>query len=516
MFLLLGFVNAWRNLSRSAVALIGVALAAAVFTTSLSLAAGYPAGAQAEYRFVLGGDVLVLPARYWFADRGGALELAKADADLAFPLAYFYPGSFTRGFLAPPGMPGIVDTVDLARELGLGAAAGAGAGRAARGERTARVGQEVVPYWLLPARIIRQVMTPEGRTVQMGVPVALRGREVAKDLVWWPCQEMVLEGRYFTLEDEGQPVAVVFAGAGRLGETLTVRVPALRREGAEVRGDDRGSREFPLQVVGVLRLPRRLVTVSRGGDRPVTVPVSWQPGEIFVPARTLAGIYRHMTGEELDWAPAASVRLTSVAYLENVTSRLNRVDPRWVARSVPRLLAEAGSEGLVLPEEWRRGLSGFAYGGGQGFSALARGTPAPPPPPQPVLPVDPGGAGMYLMYAVAGMLVAVNMLVLVSGRQEEMGVLRALGARGHEILAMVLGECLAISLVGSGVAFGFIQLLATWNLVSNRVPLVQVAASTLDHLGRVLGLAALMAVVFGLIPAGRALRRSPVDLLKGL
>lgn len=51
--------------------------------------------------------------------------------------------------------------------------------------------------------------------------------------------------------------------------------------------------------------------------------------------------------------------------------------------------------------------------------------------------------------------------------------------------------------------------------MSNRMPWLEVAARTLDNLGRVLVLCGLMAVAFGLIPAWRALRRSPVDLLKG-
>jgi len=497
VFLLLGFVNAWRNLSRSAVALIGVGLAAAVFTASLSLGTGYPAAAGLEYRFVLGGDIVLFPARYWFADRGGEMRLQKANPDLIFPLGYFQPGAFTRGFVAPADMPGLVEAGELA----------AVTGKAVEG---------VVPYWLLPARLIRQVVDEQGRVAWLGEPVALRGRDVVKDLAWWRCEEMVLEGRYLEPGDEGHPVAVVFSGAGRVGDTLTVRVPGLRQDGEDLRADDRGGREYRFQVVGVLKLPGRVVTVSREGDTPVTVPVSWQPGEIFVPARTLEGIYREVTGRELDRAPAALVRLTSVAYLEEVAAALGRRYPQWAAVSVPRLLHEGVGDGLVLPEEWRRGLVGLPYAGAGGIRLAGKGTVAPPPPPQAVIPVDPGRSGLYLVYAVAGMLVAVNMLVLVSGRQEEIGVLRALGARGHEVMAMVLGECLAVSLVGSGVAFGFIHLLGTWNLVSNRMPWLEVAVRTLDHLVQVLLLSALMGVLFGLIPAWRALRRSPVDLLKGL
>ncbi|MBC7339331.1 MAG: ABC transporter permease [Firmicutes bacterium] len=530
MFLGLGFVNARRNLSRSAVALIGVALAAAVFTASLSLGAGYPAGAGLEYRFVLGGDLLIFPARYWFWDRRERVTLQKAGADLAFPLAYFHPAAFTRGFLAPPGMPGLIDPGDLDVLVAGGKLAGGEParpgqdllGRGLRGRDLPWRGlteqdlQGVMPYWVLPARVFRQVVDEQGRPALAGGPIVLRGREVEKDLAWWPCEEMLDEGRYFRPEDEGRPVALVFAGAGYVGHTVTVRVPALRREGGELRVDDRGGRDFVLEVVGVLRTPRRLVTVSGEGQGPVTRPVSWRPGEIWIPARTLAEIYRQVAGAELDWAPAAAVRLRSVAYLEEVARALGRQDPRWVAVSVPRLLQEGTGGDLVLPEDWRRGLVGLAHAGAEGLRAVARGTVVPGPPAQPVVPVDPGRMGVYLMFGVAGMLVAINMLVLVTGRQEEMGVLRALGAHGHEVVAMVLGECLAVSLLGGGVGFGFIHLLGAWNLVSNRMPWLEVATRTLDNLGRVLVLCGLMAVAFGLIPAWRALRRSPVDLLKGL
>jgi hypothetical protein len=59
MFFRLGAVNAWRNLARSILAVVSMAVAAAFLTYTISLSRGYTHEAFSSFRQVLGGEIVV-------------------------------------------------------------------------------------------------------------------------------------------------------------------------------------------------------------------------------------------------------------------------------------------------------------------------------------------------------------------------------------------------------------------------------------------------------------------------
>ncbi len=118
-------------------------------------------------------------------------------------------------------------------------------------------------------------------------------------------------------------------------------------------------------------------------------------------------------------------------------------------------------------------------------------------------------AGISL--AVAGIGILNVMLVSVSERTGEIGLLKALGAGRRQVLAVFLVEATLLStaggLVGLGAGYGLARLLARlFPALPASPPVWAVAAA--------LGLAVAVGSVFGLLPARRAAGLEPVDALR--
>lgn len=125
------------------------------------------------------------------------------------------------------------------------------------------------------------------------------------------------------------------------------------------------------------------------------------------------------------------------------------------------------------------------------------------------------GTGLLALLA-SGINIMNVMLVTVAERRREIGLRRAIGATPRSILVQFLLEAAALSFVGGGlgvaagsglawlVALGARASLGRWNF-----------ALPAWSMGLGLGLAVVTGVVFGIAPAWRAARVSPIDALRG-
>lgn len=114
--------------------------------------------------------------------------------------------------------------------------------------------------------------------------------------------------------------------------------------------------------------------------------------------------------------------------------------------------------------------------------------------------------------AVAGLGVMNLMLVSVSERTAEVGLLRAMGATGRQVQGVFLTEAVLVSLVGALMGIGF-----GWGVVASFVafyPEFQ-ASPPVWAVTAVLVLALVVGGVFGVLPARRATELDPVVALSG-
>ena len=113
--------------------------------------------------------------------------------------------------------------------------------------------------------------------------------------------------------------------------------------------------------------------------------------------------------------------------------------------------------------------------------------------------------------AVAGIGIMNVMLVSVSERAAEVGLLKALGARRRQILAVFLSDAVVVSTAGAvlGILAGVI-VVGIGAAIFRDFPLRPDAG----WIGAVFALALVAGVLFGLMPARRAARLAPVDALR--
>lgn len=111
---------------------------------------------------------------------------------------------------------------------------------------------------------------------------------------------------------------------------------------------------------------------------------------------------------------------------------------------------------------------------------------------------------------VAGILIMNVMLIAVSQRRAEVGLLKAIGAPNSQIITLFMAEaallCLASGAVGLLLAFGGIHLVEHFY---PQFPLVM----PLWVLGTALGVALCCGLIFGVLPAMRAAQLDPVQSL---
>jgi putative ABC transport system permease protein len=113
---------------------------------------------------------------------------------------------------------------------------------------------------------------------------------------------------------------------------------------------------------------------------------------------------------------------------------------------------------------------------------------------------------------VAGVLVMNVMLVAVSQRTSEVGLLKAIGATQRQIVALFLAEAILLSVVGAvlGIVIGVI---VNW-IVGTLYPALPLTTPLWAYALAIVT-ALLSGIGFGLAPAKRAARLDPVDALAG-
>jgi len=505
LFLFLGLVNARRNLSRSALAVAGSAVAAMIMTSILGLSSGYPPAASLTARTFMGADIVVYATRHLVrpADLrlgpGGATaeetawQMMSLSPDLVCDLCSLHPELYTSGFLCPDGVD--VRPIDVAwlRETL---------------EDNPRV-DYVNPAFFLPVRVTYEVLDEQGRveTVQL-TRMVLRSRDFAgqAERGGWPFERLDATGTPGR-GGEHDRVALLDSQLERLGydppspgTRVLIHVPAVTVEpGGRWRYDFTAETAFEFAISGSYQAQTNWIGWFDEQGTLNTEELYWVTPQVQIPAGTFEDLFAAVSGGAAPrHALQVGLGIAPFSEVEEIAVELGQALPDFTVVSVPRQMDMAHSRGL--PEAASRRVPLDALGSPTGE--------------QIGLPVNLGNAFIVLSCMIGALLLASNMLFLVAQRRREIGVLKALGARGADIGAMILSEGLTLSVLGSTAGFALIRLFATWTLVSNRIPMGQIAAATVRHFGLVVGAAALAAVLFGLIPAWQMARLTSMEVLR--
>lgn len=120
-------------------------------------------------------------------------------------------------------------------------------------------------------------------------------------------------------------------------------------------------------------------------------------------------------------------------------------------------------------------------------------------------------AGIAAISLVVGGIGIMNiMLVTVTERTKEIGLLKAIGAKNQDILTQFLIEAVVLTLVGGGIGMALGLILAF--IITSIVNIPFIISFTSIFLA--VGVSSAVGVIFGYYPAQRAAKLSPIDALR--
>lgn len=477
-FIQLGVKNAWRNLERSILAILSMAVAAGFLTYFISLSRGYPLLYKADCRAVIGGEIVVYARQF-----GGIIPEGESqwqhfflDESPLSDLSSFHPELLDYGYLSSLPQKAAFEPQDIAVITeALSEAA------------------YLYPRYQIPA-VTREADGANRRSTP------LRGRDANYDnLQTKHPSELVETGRWFDADDEGKRVAVISSvqklPAGSkipaIGDVIYVEVPSILYIENQPIYQEAQPRTYAFEIIGHIKAQTRSIEI--GG--PTSVPVYWQIPEVQIPLQTWQEIWAEAGG--VDYRPEQiTLGYDDLSHIEDVVLDFRQRIPAYSLYGVPEHFYQAERRGLIEK---------LIYTMEQ--LIVTESTQA-------ALPLDFRLPFTILIFINAALVVAANLLILAHERRMEIGVLKAVGAQRSQIMRMVLSEALLISSVGVSLGFIFFRIPATLNQLTHALHMSVIAASIVYDAVLVYGASFCFALVFGLLPGLRTANLSVAEVLR--
>ncbi|HZW48549.1 MAG TPA: ABC transporter permease, partial [Bacillota bacterium] len=315
-------------------------------------------------------------------------------------------------------------------------------------------------------------------------------------------------GRWLEKEDNGSFVGVVsanqftpaFTKAPVVGDKVTVEVPAFSLQNGEWIADYTNSSRWEIDIVGAVSVVTRSVDYSDPIGGLITEKVYAYYSDIYLPLDTWQMIWQQAANGAAFQPAELLLQVKDLTFLEDRVYDLQQKYPQYSFVSMPnqlnRVLATLSLE-PVIPRLAQEGVNAKV--------TLLNQT---------VLSADLRLPLTLLVLLNAGLLVAANILILVSERKKEIGVLKAIGAKRLDIIIMILGEVILVTAVGSGIGFFFIRIQSLLNQMTNPSSFVGVLLLFTQDFLIVMCATSCLAVVFGFIPAWNYAKLSVMEVLR--
>ncbi|MCL2548116.1 MAG: ABC transporter permease [Symbiobacteriaceae bacterium] len=495
MFWIFGFKHAWRYLDRSVLVIISIALATGFVTYSTGLSRGYTQQDFAPYRSLIGGEISVYSINLNLASQGEDTIWRYQDlTDVqSTDLAWMMPELSGEGYVSPSLPPSSFNAEDI---LAL---------------REMHSVDLVYPRYQMPA--ITCGSTGMWQTV-------LRGRNLAYDAVRESSlKDYVSQGRWFRETDQGELVVVVsrssnappgehFAGTGDL---LRILVPRIIQKNGDVRYDYSDPIAVELRVIGVLQMEARDISYQTLHSWVEVTPFSADfqvssqlvSDEIHLPYDTWEAIW-HVAGGEAYLPQQLALTVKDLSHLEDVVLELRRVFPEYSFYSVPQLVSDLHT-GISSEQPDPILLDTFTA---IQLTRLRQ-------PEQKVLAQDFRMPMAAMLFCNASLVLATSLLIMISERKKEVGILKSVGATRLQVIQMVVAEALLVSLIGASGGFLFFRIPAALTQMTNSVSIGLLAVSVAGDYLLIIGIACLFSLVFALLPALKMANLSVREILQG-
>lgn len=485
MFWRFGILNAWRNLDRSLLAIVSIAIAAAFMTNAVVYSRGYPKRKDAQYRALIGGEISAYSINF---------NLSSPDEDVLWQYQEFAAAQNTDLAWMMPELAkeGYVSTIN---------------------DNTFFDEETITALSELPyiTGVYPRYQMPALSCSDFGVwSTPLRGRDLALDAQQTtPLSDYITQGRWFNREDEGGLVAVVCTQQhyppgqhnAAVGDILRLNIPRIVQVGESYRYDYNNPIHTELSVIGTLDAVSR--QVSWYGNKEYRTDIAIVSDEIHIPLTTWQGIWQKAGGAE--YVPQQlGLMLEENSYLEDAALELRLAFPEVSFYSVPQMVRR--NTNLFTMESMERPLVD---------PFLAERVARRNEPEQAVLVQDLRLPLTILIFLNAALVVASHLLIIAAGRAREIGILKSIGATRKDIVESVLGEALLLSIIGGLSGFLFFRIPAVLNQLTNGVSFAGIATSFLSDMALTVGLACACSILFAMIPALWTTRFSVREILQG-
>ena len=315
-------------------------------------------------------------------------------------------------------------------------------------------------------------------------------------------------GRWFEEADQNQWVGIVsanqtlpsFASVPLPGEIITIEVPSFVQKNGEWIADYTQAHRFEIEIIGNLNIVSRTVDYIKGIDGWVTEPVYAYLNEVYLPLPIWNEIWNQVAAGVPYTPSEILLRVKDLTYLQDIVLDLQHAFPQYSFVDIPHHLERVHSQlslEPIIPAGARRALEDRVD-----------------PFRQSVITADLRKPITLLVLLNAGLLVAANILILVSERKKEIAVLKAMGGRESELIRMILAEALLVSGVGASMGFFFIRIQAVLNQLTNPLGLMVILGLFFRDFFFVLGVTLFSAVMFGWIPAKKYASLPVMEVLR--
>lgn len=287
------------------------------------------------------------------------------------------------------------------------------------------------------------------------------------------------------------------AGVGHL---VTVTIPQYRFDNYGIPYADSSlpPTEYQARVVGHIAIPTR--AISWVGEQSVIMTEQGylHSPEIFLTEATWGALWNEHSGGRAYPELYLGLKVDDMAELNLIRRQLQQDFPQFAFFTIADFVRHLENH-AVLDRFYRAPATTWR----PEFQ-----------PRHPMARQDFGAITAGLLFLNAGMLLASQMLTAIAGRRNEIGILKAIGARNRDVVGMILLEAVIIAAIGATIGFGLVRAAGIHLSLTNGIPLVEIIVTTLRELSLVLGLTLAASLVFGVLPAWKVAKLTVMEVFR--